>query len=73
MELAKFPHYKCYDITFEVTNLEKKGIIIDKEIIITDSADSPRIIIKKSDVFSGKLNFKINGGVEINKILSFES
>ena len=49
-----------------------KDIIIDNEIIITDSTDSPRIVIKKTDVFRRKLNFKINGGVKINKILSFK-
>jgi len=50
-----------------------KDIIINNDkIIITDRADSSRIIINKEAVFKGKLNFIITGDEEIKKILSFE-
>jgi hypothetical protein len=48
-----------------------KDIIIEKDIIITDSADSPRIIIDKASVFEGNLNYKINGSVEVREMLSY--
>ena len=50
----------------------KDILIKDDEIIITDKSDSPRIIIKKDDVFKGKLNYIITGDEEIKKMLSFE-
>jgi len=50
----------------------KDLLIKDDDIIITDRSDSPRIIIKKDDVFKGKLNSIITGDEEIKKMLSFE-
>jgi hypothetical protein len=50
----------------------KDVIVKNDEIIITDKSDSPRIIIKKDNVFKGKLNFIITGDEEIKKILSFK-
>jgi len=50
----------------------KDIMVIDKDIIITDRSDSPRIIIKKDDVFKGKMNSIITGDEEIKKMLSFE-
>ncbi len=49
-----------------------KDVIIDKDIVITDKEDSPRIIIDKNAIFKGKLKFKINGSEEIQKILSYQ-
>lgn len=49
-----------------------KDIIVDKNIIITDSSDSPRIIINKKKIFEGKLDFQIKGDREIQKILSYD-
>lgn len=49
-----------------------KDIIIDKDIIITDSSDSPRIIIDKEKIFAGKLDFEIRGDKKIKEILSYE-
>lgn len=49
-----------------------KNILIDKDIIITDKSDSPRIIINKEAVFDGKLEFTVNGDTEMKKILSYE-
>lgn len=50
-----------------------KDIYIDDNIIITDSSDSPRIIIDKNKIFAGKLNFEIQGDKEIQEILSYKS
>lgn len=49
-----------------------KDIIISKDLIITDSSDSPRIKINKNDVFNGILNYTIIGDLEIKNMLSFE-
>ena len=49
-----------------------KDMIVDKEIVITDSSDSPRIIIKKANVFEGKLNYQVIGDKEIKEIISFD-
>jgi len=48
-----------------------KDIVISNDIVITDKTDSPRIIIDKELVFNKKLVFKIIGGKELQKILSF--
>lgn len=48
-----------------------KDIYIDDNIIITDSSDSPRIIIDKEKVFTGKLDFEIRGDKEIQEMLSY--
>lgn len=48
-----------------------KDILIDNDIVITDSTDSKRIIIDKSAVFKGELKYKINGSNEIREILSY--
>jgi len=48
-----------------------KDIIIDKDIIITDRSDSPRIIIDKEKIFTGILDFEIQGDNEIKEILSY--
>ena len=48
-----------------------KDIYIDDNIIITDSSDSPRIIIDKGKIFAGKLDFAIRGDKEIKEMLSF--
>lgn len=58
------------EICFE--GMYKDILINDDKIIITDKSDSPRIIIKKDDVFKGKLNYIITGDEEIKKMLSFE-
>lgn len=50
-----------------------KDIIIDKDIIITDSSDSPRIIINKEFVQQGKLDFSIVGDKDIKAMLSYKS
>jgi hypothetical protein len=50
-----------------------KDIIIDKDIIITDSSDSPRIIINKEAVQQGKLDFIIVGDKDIKAVLSYKS
>lgn len=49
-----------------------KDIYIDDNIIITDSSDSPKIIIDKNKIFTGKLNFEIQGDKEIQEILSYK-
>ncbi|SUP53874.1 Uncharacterised protein [Weeksella virosa] len=49
-----------------------KDIYIDDNIIITDSSDSPRIIIDKGKIFAGKLDFEIRGDKEIQEMLSYE-
>lgn len=49
-----------------------KDILIEKDIVITDTSDSPRIIINKASVFKGILKFKIKGDIEIRQLLSFE-
>lgn len=49
-----------------------KNIIIDKDIIITDKSDSPRVIVNKQAVFEKELLFEINGDSEIKEILSYE-
>lgn len=48
-----------------------KDILIENDIIITDRADSARIIININDVFKGKLTYTINGSKEIQEILSY--
>lgn len=49
-----------------------KDIIYDNNIIITDSSDSPRIVINSTKVFNGELSYKILGNKELKGILSFE-
>ena len=49
-----------------------KDIFIEKDVIITDSSDSPRVIIDKEKVFKNKLDFKILGDKAIKKILSYK-
>jgi hypothetical protein len=49
-----------------------KDIYIDDNIIITDSSDSPRIIINKEKVLGRELHFEILGDKEIKKILSYK-
>lgn len=48
-----------------------KDIYIDDNIIITDSSDSPRIIIDKGKIFAEKLDFEIRGDKEIQEMLSY--
>jgi hypothetical protein len=49
-----------------------KDVLIDKNIIITDSSNTKRIVISKKDVFDYKLNFKILGDGEIKKMLTYQ-
>jgi hypothetical protein len=49
-----------------------KDIIINKNLIITDSTDSPRIIINKEKLFEGVLDFTINGDKKTKRILSYK-
>lgn len=49
-----------------------KDIYVDDNIIITDSSDSPRVIIDKEKIFVGKLNFEIRGDKKVKEILSYE-
>lgn len=49
-----------------------KDILVEKDIIITDKADSERIVININDVFKGILTYKINGNNEMRKILSYK-
>lgn len=48
-----------------------KDVILDKNIIITDNSDSPRVIINKLKIFDGKLVFEIMGDKIIKKILTY--
>jgi hypothetical protein len=49
-----------------------KDILIDEEnIIITDTSDSPRILINLRDSLDKKLSFKLLGDKEIKKLLSY--
>lgn len=48
-----------------------KDIYINDNIIITDSSDSPRIIIDKRKIFTRKFSFEIRGDKEIKEMLSY--
>ncbi|CAL2114142.1 conserved hypothetical protein [Tenacibaculum sp. 190130A14a] len=48
-----------------------KDIVIDKDILITDKSDSPRIRINKKAIFKGELKFNLIGDKETKKILSY--
>ncbi len=48
-----------------------KDIIIDKNIIITDKTDSPRVVINKEAIFNEELEFTIKGDYEMKKMLSY--
>jgi hypothetical protein len=49
-----------------------KDIIIDKDIIIIDESNSPRIIINYEKIFESKLDFKIEGDEKIKDLLSYQ-
>jgi hypothetical protein len=50
-----------------------KDILIDeKNIIITDASDSPRILINLREALNKKLSFQLLGDEEIKKLLSYE-
>jgi hypothetical protein len=50
----------------------KDIVVNDDSIIITDAADSPRIVISKGAIFLGKLKFDIMGDEQIRTMLSYE-
>jgi hypothetical protein len=49
-----------------------KDVIIEKNIIIKDNSDSPRVIINKLKTFDGNLEFEIKGDKEIKNILTYK-
>lgn len=50
-----------------------KDILIDKNrLIITDKSDSPRITIDIDSLYSGKLEYEVQGDKELKKILSYK-
>ncbi|ASE62553.1 hypothetical protein CEQ15_14140 [Chryseobacterium indologenes] len=50
----------------------KDVLIENNEIIVTDSSNSPRVIIDIEDLYSSKFKYQIIGDKEIQKILSYK-